>query len=111
MLRGTRRLRRPPIPTTCATRPNHHFNPIDAETAFTFTSGTYSVEMVAHVIGRRRPISLWKVNLEVPEGAFDSSIRGDTAVFCSWSPQGRVYVASVEKRSGYVTTPSDPKGA
>lgn len=87
---------------------NHHFNPTDAETVFTFTPGTYSVELVANVIGRKRPISLWKVDLEVPAGAFNSPIRGDTAVFYSWSPQKRAYVASVEKRSGYVTTLSGP---
>jgi hypothetical protein len=88
---------------------NHHFNPADSEKVFAFTAGTYSVELVANLLGRKRPISLWRIDLQIPEGAFDRSIARETAVFFSWSPEQRRYIASVERRSGYVHAISDPQ--
>jgi hypothetical protein len=89
---------------------NHHFNPIDPETLFHFSDGSYSLELVAKVVGRERLVSLWTVTLEMPAGVFSSSIARETAVFYSWSPEQRCYVASVEKRSGSVYALSDPQG-
>ena len=90
---------------------NHHFNPIDADELFLFSGGTYSLELVAKLVGRKRLASLWKVTLEMPAGAFDKSIARETAVFFSWSPEQASYIASVEKRSEHVHTFSDPAGA
>ena len=89
---------------------NHHFNPIDADELFLFSGGTYSLELVAKLVGRKRLASLWMVSLEMPEGAFDRSIARETAVFFSWSPERGSYIASVEKRSERVHTFSDPAG-
>src|SRR3989344_4406048 len=33
---------------------NHHFNPVDAETLFLFSQGSYSLELVAKLVGRER---------------------------------------------------------
>lgn len=89
---------------------NHHFNPVDADTLFLFSQGTYSLELVAKLIGRERLVSLWNITLEMPAGAFGSSIARETAVFYSWSPEQRCYVASIENRSGAVHALSDPQG-
>ena len=89
---------------------NHHFNPVDAETLFLFSQGAYSLELVAKLVGRERLVSLWDVTLEMPAGVFGSTIARETAVFYSWSPEQRCYVASVEKRSGSVHALSDPQG-
>jgi hypothetical protein len=62
---------------------NHHFNPVDANTLFLFPQGTYSIKLVAKLIGRERLVSLWNVTLEMPAGAFGSTIARETAVFYS----------------------------
>lgn len=33
---------------------NHHFNPLDPETMFLFSGGTYSLELVAKLVGQKR---------------------------------------------------------
>lgn len=89
---------------------NHHFNPVDAEHLFFFSEGTYSLELVAKLVGRERLVSLWGGALQMPSGAFGASVARDTAVFFSWSPEQRRYVASFESRSGAVHALSDPQG-
>ena len=90
---------------------NHHFNPIDAEHVFLFSEGSYSLELVAKLIGRERLASLWSGVLQMPAGAFGSSIARDTAVFFSWSPEQRHYVASIESRGGAMHALSDPEAS
>lgn len=87
---------------------NHHFNPVDAETLFLFSQGSYSLELVAKLVGKEHLVSLWKVTLEMPAGVFGSTIARETSVFYNWSPEQRCYVASVEKRSRYVHALSEP---
>jgi hypothetical protein len=89
---------------------NHHFNPVDAEKLFRFSEGTYSLELVAKLIGRERLVPLWVVNVHMPGAAFDTIAR-ETAVFYSWSPEQKRYVASVEKRSDSVHALSDSMGS
>ena len=89
---------------------NHHFNPVDAETLFRFSEGTYSLELVAKLVGRERLVSLWNIQLNMPTAPFATNIAMETAVFYSWSPEQRCYVASIEKRSGSVHALSDPQG-
>ena len=85
----------------------HHFNPLHIEKLFWFTQGTYTLEFVAKVVGKKRLISLWTIQLDVPAGAYDTSIPRDRAIFFNWSPKERRYVASVEKRSGYMNSFSE----
>ena len=89
---------------------NHHFNPVDAETLFRFSEGSYVLELVAKLVGLECLVSLWTITLEMPAAPFGSSIARETAVFFSWSPEQRRYIASVEKRSGSVYALSDPQG-
>ena len=88
---------------------NHHFNPIDAETLFLFSGGSYSLELVAKLVGREALVSLWGVTLEIPVGVFGSTIAREKTIFYSWSPEQRSYVASIESRSGSVHALSDPE--
>jgi hypothetical protein len=90
---------------------NHHFNPVDAETFFRFSEGTYSLELVAKLVGRERLVSLWNVVLQMPAAPFAASIAKETAVFYSWSPEQKCFIASIEKRSGSVHALSDPQQA
>lgn len=89
---------------------NHHFNPLDTNKLFLFSKGTYSLELVAKVAGGDRLFSLWTVKVEMPEGVFGNTVTDDTAVFFSWSPEQKRYIASVEQRSGAAHAPSDPTG-
>ncbi len=89
---------------------NHHFNPLDAETLFLFSGGAYSVELVAKLVGSKRLVSLWTIELEMPVKAYAASIAKETAVFYSWSPEQSRYVASIESRTGAVHALSDPGG-
>jgi hypothetical protein len=89
---------------------NHHFNPIDPEVLFLFSEGSYSLELVAKVVGQESLVSLWNVKLEMPAGVFGSTIAREKSVFYSWSPEQQCYIASVEKRSGSVHALSDPQG-
>ena len=88
---------------------NHHFNPIDSETLFLFSGGSYSLELVAKLVGTERLFPLWSVALEVPAGVFGSTIAREKAIFYSWSPEQRAYVASIESRTGPVHALSDPQ--
>jgi len=38
------------------------------------------------------------LSLNLPNGAFDSQISADTAVYFNGSPEGRRYLASIERR-------------
>jgi len=89
---------------------NHHFNPLDAETLFLFSGGVYSLELVAKLVGSKRLVSLWTIQLEMPAKAYGASIAKETAVFYSWSPEQSRYVASIESRTGAVHALSDPGG-
>ena len=86
----------------------HHFNPIHTDKFFQFTQGTYTLELVAKLVGKKRLVSLWNIQLDVPAGAYETSIPRDRAIFFNWSPEERRYVASVEKRSGYMNAFSEP---
>lgn len=88
---------------------NHHFNPLNTDNLFLFSQGTYKLELVAKLVGRRRLVSLWSVTVAIPPGAFDMTIARETVVFFSWSPEQDCYVSSVEKRSGSVYALSDPQ--
>lgn len=77
---------------------NHHFNPLNADELYLFKPGTYSIELVAKLLGRRTLTSLWQTALHIPAGAFGDDIRPDTAVFFNWSAEQRQYIASVESR-------------
>lgn len=87
---------------------NHHFNPLRTDVLFRFSHGTYSLELIAKLVGRERPVSLWSIALDIPKGTFDNTIARETAVFFSWSPEQKQYIASLEKRSGFVHAVSDP---
>ena len=89
---------------------NHHFNPINRETAFLFSSGTYTLELVAKLLGRSSLIPLRTITLEMPNSPFGSTIAHETAVYFNWSPEQSRYIASIEKRSGAVHALSDPRG-
>lgn len=87
---------------------NHHFNPTDSENLFRFSGGSYSIELLANLVGHRRQVSLWKIELEVPREIFDTSIAVNKAIFYNWSPQTQSYVMSVEDRFGAAAKGSDP---
>jgi hypothetical protein len=89
---------------------NHHFNPLDTETLFLFSGGTYTVELFAKIIGREQLESLWRIDLEMPSGVFGKTIARENAVFFSWSPERQRYVATVEDRSEALHALSDPQG-
>ena len=89
---------------------NHHFNPLDTEILFLFSGGTYTLELIAKVIGREQLESLWSIDLEMPPGVFGNTIARETAVFFSWSPEQRRYIGTVENRSGAIHAFSDPQG-
>ena len=77
---------------------NHHFNSVNAETFFQFSPGSYTLELVAKLIGDDHLHSLWNVTLEMPSEAFGAVIDGETAVYYNWSPESRRYVSSIERR-------------
>lgn len=87
---------------------NHHFNPIDVDALFRFSGGTYSFELLASLVGRKRLVSLWNIELQVPNGVFDDSIAANKAIFYNWSPQTRSYVISVEDRFAAESRGADP---
>jgi len=87
---------------------NHHFNPINRDPIFLFSSGTYAIELVAKLLGRPSLVSLCTVRLELPDSPFGSTIQREVAVYFNWSAEHQHYVASVEKRLGPVHARSDP---
>ncbi len=86
----------------------HHFNPIHTDKLFWFTQGAYTLELVAKLVGKKQLVSLWTIRVDVPAGAYDRNIPRDRAIFFNWSPEEGRYVASVEKRSGYMNAFSEP---
>jgi hypothetical protein len=87
---------------------NHHFNPLHTENLFRFSHGTYRLELVAKLVKRKRLVSLWDIALDIPAGAYDTSIARETSVFFNWSPEEQRYIGSIEKRSGFINAFSDP---
>lgn len=86
----------------------HHFNPLHTEKLFRFTQGRYTLELVAKVVAKKSLVSLRTIELDVPSGAYDTSIPRDRAIYFNWSPEERRYIASIEKRSGYMDAFSEP---
>lgn len=86
----------------------HHFNPLHTEKLFKFSQGRYTLELIAKVIAKKNLISLWTIGLDVPAGAYDTSIPRDRAIYFNWSPEEQRYIASIEKRSGYMDAFSEP---
>lgn len=87
---------------------NHHFNPINRSPVFLFTPGTYTLELVAKLVGRSSLVSLSTIELEMPTSPFGSSIAKEAAVYFNWSVEQGCYIASEETRSGAVHARSDP---
>lgn len=81
---------------------NHHFNPLDAENVFLFSGGKYSFELVAKLVGRKRLLSLWTIEVEMPAKIYSSTITADTMVMYSWSPEQGRYAMSIENQRGRV---------
>jgi hypothetical protein len=88
----------------------HHFNPVDADALFLFSAGTYSLQLVAKLVGRQRLVTLWSVALEMPAGAFEATIARETAVYYNWSPEKRHYISSIENRPNAVQALFDSPG-
>lgn len=76
---------------------NHHFSPIDHEPVFLFSPGTYTLELVAKLVGRAPLVPLCTITLEMPNSPFGSTIAPDAAVYFNWSPEHSRYIASIEK--------------
>lgn len=87
---------------------NHHFNPIHREPLFLFSAGTYTLELVAKLLGCPSVVSLCTVTLDLPSSPFGSSIHADTAVYFNWSPEAQRYLSSIENRAGFLHVRSDP---
>jgi hypothetical protein len=77
---------------------NHHLNPVRHDVVFRFSQGTYKLELFAKLIGRESPVSLWRIEVDLPDGPFSSTIARDTMVFFNWSLEHRRNVASVQSR-------------
>jgi hypothetical protein len=76
----------------------HHFNPINSEGLFLFKQGIYELELVSKLIDRNHLVTLSKIVLDVPSGAFDTNISPDTAIYFNWSSEKQSYITSIEKR-------------
>ena len=78
---------------------NHHFNPLDSDNLFEFPEGMYSLELVAKILGKKRPQTLWTETLELPGPAFAEDIDPNTAIFFNWSAEQEKYIGTIEQRS------------
>jgi hypothetical protein len=81
---------------------NHHFNPIDSETIFMFSGGSYSLELMAKLVGKTSLVPLWKVALEMPVDVFKPPIDREKAVYYNWSAEKKCYGVSIENRSNSI---------
>lgn len=78
---------------------NHHFNPTDADCVFLFSEGSYSLELVAKLVGRKQFVPLWSGVMQVPSGALDSPPVREVVIFFRWSPDQGRYIVNRESRS------------
>jgi hypothetical protein len=76
----------------------HHFNPINTDTLFNFSSGKYEIELVAQLLGRKKLILLWSTELDVTTSVFNTTVDPATAIFYNWSPDRNKYLESTEVR-------------
>ncbi len=77
---------------------NHHFNPVDASTFFSFAPGDYRLELIAKLAGAKDVETLWNGTLTVPSNAFSEPIDSRTAIYHNWSPAQSQYLTTVEQR-------------
>ena len=77
---------------------NHHFNPVDSDSLFLFSKGTYSLELVAKIIGRNQFASLWTITLEMPPVFSDPDTSLNKAVFFYWSPEQLRWLIQFDER-------------
>lgn len=78
---------------------NHHFNPPEDATGFTFRDGQYALDVFAAVLGRRNPIHLCSVTLTVPAVAGNELTKPECAYWFDWSPDRAEYHGHLERRN------------
>ena len=78
---------------------NHHFNPVTNDELFLFSGGDYTLELVANVVGHSFPVSLWTVDVTVPDNLFiKDGIVVQREVSFNWSPGQRRFITSTRER-------------
>jgi hypothetical protein len=79
---------------------NHHFNPVKNDELFLFSGGNYTLELVAKLVGRHRPSSLWTLTVTVPEGVFSKNrVAQRDEVSFHWSPEQNKFLTSVRTQT------------
>ena len=88
---------------------HHHFLLPGDGTTYQFLPGQYVVEVFAVVIGRKHPLRLQSIELQVTEGQ-SKGLSGDTrtGLYFDWSPETRRFVGHLDDaRLKEERTPAD----
>jgi hypothetical protein len=75
---------------------NHHFNPPDDATGFSFGSGGYQLDVFAALVGAARPVHLSSIVLEVPEPDGAPLQTAEHAYYFDWGPDSGKYHGHLE---------------
>jgi hypothetical protein len=80
---------------------NHHFNPLEKATTFSFLPGTYQFDVFAALIGFRHSVHLCSVELRIPDTVRMLARSEDLGKSCWFdlSPDSNQYHAHIEFRN------------
>jgi hypothetical protein len=89
---------------------NHHFLSAPDRSDFSFTEGTYRLEVFARLLGDRRDKQLFAQDLVISPEIEASLGEPATGVYFDWAPDTERYIPYVDRweaSSGDVTRPPD----
>jgi hypothetical protein len=75
---------------------NHHFLTPKDGSSFHFTEGHYRLEVFAHLIGDKRPVSLFSQALEITRDKAIALEERNAGLYFDWGPDSSRYLPHVE---------------
>ena len=82
---------------------NHHFLVPNDGSSFRFTAGHYRMDVVAKLLGDRRPILLFSQALEISRETGTMLEQPHTGLYFDWGPDSARYLPHIDRRE-----PGDP---
>ncbi len=77
---------------------NHHFNSLTLKSEQRFKPGNYKIDIFLSLVGKKAPLHLHSINLEIPETAQQDLLRPDAAMWFDWKPDLNSYHARLVKK-------------
>lgn len=77
---------------------NHHFLPPKDATDFRFLIGTYELQLFVSILGKKNPINLCSLSLNISSEQARTMTDYDYGLFFDWGPDSKEYYSHIDYR-------------